>query len=261
MSDVFARVRTVKLSGKKAAAKAKCLRDYTCWTGVPKKAFENIVALGVVLDDLVAECKLDALAVRCWIELQQQLGISCCVLMGEMNDRSVMSACEVDVGSAIAMRALGAAADAPAACLDWNNNYDDDEDKCILFHCGPVPRAMMAAKGRITDHAILETAVGKGCAYGCNTGRIAAMPVTFGNLTTADGKLRFYLGEGRFTEDVVPSEFFGCAGVIEIPRMQEMLLTIGALGHRHHVAVTPGHVLAPAREALDKYLGYEVTAP
>ncbi len=60
---------------------------YTSWDGVPEGAFENIVRLGVVLDTIVAEYGLHAIALRCWIELQQQLGISPCVLLGEMNDR------------------------------------------------------------------------------------------------------------------------------------------------------------------------------
>lgn len=261
LSDVFARVKAIKTSDKRAQAKAKVLSAYTCWKGVPKKAFERIVALGVVLDCLAEEMKLDAMAIRCWLELQHEFGISCCVLLSEMNERGMMASCEVDVGSAITMRALGFASGQPAACLDWNNNFGDDEDKCILFHCGPVPQGMMAGKGQVTDHAILENAVGKGCGYGCNTGRIAPMPITFGNLTTADGKMKFYLGEGRFTEDVVPKAFFGCAGVVEIPRLQDVLLAIGREGHRHHVAVTPGHVLAPVREAFEKYLGYEVSVP
>lgn len=260
MSEVFARIRNVKMTDIKARDKAACLKDYTCWTGVPQTAIENIVRLGVVLDDIVEEGGLDAIAVRCWIELQQEFGISCCVLLSEMNERGIPAACEVDVGSAVAMYGLSAASGAPAACLDWNNNYADQDDKCILFHCGPVPQSMMAGKGLITDHAILESSVGKGCAFGCNTGRIATSPFTYGNVLTRDGALEFYLGQARFTDDPVPQEFFGCAGVAEFDDMQTVLQTIGYQGHRHHVAVTSGHCVAPMREAFEKYLGYNVTA-
>ena len=117
----------------------RLLTGYTSWEGVPDEAFDNIVRLGVVLDEIVEEYQMDALAVRCWIEMQKQLGISPCVLLGELNDGGVAAACEVDVGNAVAMRALSLASGEPAACLDWNNNYGDDDDKCILFHCGPVP--------------------------------------------------------------------------------------------------------------------------
>lgn len=261
MSDIFARVRSTDISSDKAKAKAERLAGYTNWQGVPQKAIDNIVRLGVVLDDIVEEAKLDACAVRCWIELQKELGISCCVLLSEMNDRGIIAACEVDIGSAITMHALAGASGDVATCLDWNNNYGSEDDKCILFHCGPVPQSMMTAKGQVVDHAILqETAGGPGCSFGCNVGRIAPMPMTYGNVMTDEGLMHFYVGEGRFTGEPIPDEFFGCAGVVEIADLQRKLQTIGYQGHRHHVAVTPGHVVAPVIEAFDKYLGYEVTA-
>ena len=71
--------------------------------------------------------------------MQNELGISPCVLLGELNDRGIAGACEVDIGNAVTMRALELASDAAATLLDWNNNYGDDDDKCILFHCGPTP--------------------------------------------------------------------------------------------------------------------------
>jgi L-fucose isomerase-like protein len=235
------------------------LREYTSWKGVPRQAFANLVKLGVVLDQIIEEYGMDALSVRCWVEMQQQLGVSPCVLLSELNNRGIAAACEVDVGNAVTMHALRHASGKPAACLDWNNNYGEEPDKCILFHCGPVPQAMMSSTGQITDHAILANAVGKGCGYGCNTGRIAAAPFTYGSMLTEDGELCFYLGEGEFTADPIPDTFFGCAGVARIEALQEKLQTIGYLGHRHHTSVSVGHVAAPVVEAFEKYLGFDVT--
>ncbi|MGA2977299.1 MAG: hypothetical protein ABSF77_18480 [Spirochaetia bacterium] len=261
LSDILNRMQSVSLAGNDYKAKAAVLKTYTSWAGVPDKAFESITRLGVVLDQVIAEYGMDAIALRCWIELQTQLGISPCVLLGELNDRGVPAACEVDVGSAVMMRALSLASAGPATCLDWNNNYGEEEEKCILFHCGPVPSSMMEPGGRIVDHAILANTVGKGCGFGCNAGRIRAGDMTFGSMLTDQGKLRFYLGQGRFTTDPIPAEFFGCAGVAEIPGLQDALLRIGREGHRHHVSVTPGSVREPLREALEYYLGFGVSLP
>jgi len=259
LSDVFARMRALDDSDDKVKVKAERLRNYASWADVPRKAFDDLVRLGVAIDDLIDECSLDAVAIRCWIEMQQQLGISPCVLLSEMNDRRMVAACEVDVGNAVAMYALSRASGEVATCLDWNNNYGDDEDKCIVFHCGSAPAAMMTATGRITDHAILLNAVGKGCSYGCNVGRIAPTDMTFGSLMTEEGQLKFYLGQGRITDDPIADDFFGCGGVAEIEDLQGVLQTIGYMGHRHHVSVTPSRVLDPTAEALAKYIGAEVT--
>ena len=261
LSDVFARMKAVNSDDKAYKAKAEILKAYTSWEGVPEQAFDRIVKLGVVLDAIVEEYQMNAIALRCWIELQEQLGISACVLMGEMNNRGVPAACEVDVGNAVAMHALHLASGGPAACLDWNNNYGEEDDKCVLFHCGPVPKDLMADKGKIADHAILANEVGEGCSYGCHVGRIAPFDFTFGSLLTDSGRLRFYLGQGRFTEDKIPAEFFGCAGVAEIEKLQDVLLHVGHNGYRHHVSVTPGLIQAPLGEALERYLGFEVALP
>ncbi len=258
LSDIFARVKALKDGDTAVDSKAQLLKSYTSWEGVPDTAFMKITKLGVVLDRVVEEYKMDCLAVRCWVEMQQVLGISPCVLLSEMNNRGLATACEVDAGNAVTMRALGLASGQVTTCLDWNNNYGDDPNKCILFHCGPVPQAMMTDKGHITDHAILANAVGPGCGWGCNCGRIAATEFTFGSMMTEDGRLKFYLGEGKFTKDEIPPDFFGCAGVAQLPDLQSTLQTVGYLGHRHHVSIAPTRVAAAVQEAFEKYLGYEV---
>ncbi len=258
LSDVFARMKALSDGEAKVDAKAQHLKAYTSWEGVPEAAFMKLTKLGVVLDGLVEEYKMDCLAVRCWVEMQQVLNISPCVLLSDLNNRGLATACEVDAGNAVTMRALGLASGKVTTCLDWNNNYGDDPNKCILFHCGPVPQDMMTGKGQVTDHAILANAVGEGCGWGCNCGRIAPTDFTFGSMMTEDGRLKFYLGEGKFTADPIPPEFFGCAGVAEFPDLQSTLQTVGYLGHRHHVSVSPTCVSAPVHEAFEKYLGYEV---
>jgi hypothetical protein len=92
-------------------------------------------------------------------------------------------------------------------------------------------------------------------------GRIASTPFTFGSMLTDSGKLKFYLGEGRFTQDEIPADFFGCAGVAQIERLQDVLLCVGKNGYRHHVSVTAGSMQAPVREALEHYLGFTVAVP
>lgn len=258
LSDVFNRVSKVRSSTNKYKEKAERLQAYTSWEGVPEEVLPKLVRLAVTLDDIVDEYQLDALAVRCWEEMQTVLGVSPCVLLSEMNDRGMVTACEVDMGNAITMFALRQASGNVTTCLDWNNNYADEDDKCILFHCGPVPQAMMTARGRITEHMILRNTLGEGCSFGCNVGRIKPGEVTFGSMLTEEGKLKYYLGEGAFTDDPIPADFFGCAGVLEIPNLQDALVKIGYAGHRHHTSVTPGKVAAPVIEAMEKYLGYEV---
>lgn len=261
LTSLFAKMNAVDASSAAFKDKAEALKKEASFDGVPADAFEKIVRLGVALEQMIEEDKLDALTLRCWTEFQTQMGISTCVAMSEINNRGIATACEVDIGSAVAMRALTLASGQSSTTLDWNNNYGDEDEKCILFHCGQVPSSMLKAPGKAIEHAIIANAVGSGCSYGCVSGRIAPSPMTFSGLMTDCGELKFYVGEGEFTDDPIPDEFFGSAGVAEIPELQDVLLSLGYQGHRHHVAVTTGHVSAILTDALGYYLGHEVGCP
>lgn len=262
LSDIFLRMNAVKTDGNKYSHKSHELLSFATWEGVPDKAQDHLVRLGVVLDDLAEEANIDAFAIRCWTEMQLQMGISPCVVMGILNESRLASACEVDLGNAVVMHALGLASYQPVALMDWNNNYgEEEEDKCILFHCGPAPASMMIGQGKISDHAILMNAVGEGNAFGCNTGRLKPSKFTFGSLMTDEGRIKMYLGEGQITSDPIPENFFGVAGVAEIDRLQDVLLHIGINGHRHHVSITPGQVQSSVTEALGHYLNFEIAHP
>lgn len=259
LSGVFAGIEAVAVDGVAYKEKKGELKAYTSWEGVPDAALDKITRLGVVLDELITEYNMDAIAIRCWIELQQQLGISPCALLGLLNNTGTVAACEVDVCNAVAMAALSMASGRPATVLDWNNNYGDEDDKCILFHCGPVPSDLMIDKGRVSDHLILVNTIGENQSFGCVVGRIAPAELTFSSMMTDSGRVKAYLGDGRFTEDPIPENFFGAAGVAEITGLQDVLLHVGMNGYRHHVGVTTGKHVPAIQEALGKYLDYDVT--
>ena len=80
-------------------------------------------------------------------------------------------------------------------------------------------------------------------------------------MMTDAGRVKVYLGDGRFTGDPIPNNFFGAAGVAEIAGLQDVLLHVGMNGYRHHVSVTTGKYIAPIQEALEKYLDFDVTIP
>jgi L-fucose isomerase-like protein len=261
LSDIFLRMKEIKPETSEYQNKSQVLKTFASWECVPQIAFDHIIRLGVVLDNLASEVNIDAFAIRCWTEMQMQMGISPCVAMGVLNEAGLSSACEVDIGNAVAMHALSLASYNPSVLLDWNNNYGDEDDKCILFHCGPAPASMMKGLGQVSDHAILMNSVGEGNAFGCNVGRLKPMDFTFGSLMTDEGRIKMYLGQGKFTDDPIPENFFGVAGVAEINHLQNVLLHVGVNGHRHHVSISPGQVQAPLCEALGHYLNFDIALP
>jgi len=207
----------------------------------------------------VEQYHFDSLSIRCWNEMHEQFGVAPCVLLSELNDRGIATSCEMDVANVLTMHALAAASEAPACCLDWNNNYGDDPNKVILFHCGPIAQQLMAGKGTVGVHKMFAKGNGPDHGWGVNEGRIKAMPMTYSSATTLNGKIYTYIGEGRFTDDPIEAEFFGCGGVAEIPDLQKKLIYMGKAGFRHHTTATEGHILTAMEDAFKTYLGYETT--
>ncbi|MDD3153637.1 MAG: hypothetical protein PHS41_02125 [Victivallaceae bacterium] len=258
-SDLLVAVDAVGDRDKELLAKLERYTSYTDFSGVPADKLTILAKISVALDRMIAEHELDAVALRCWSDLQKTLKISPCVVLSELGDRCIPAACELDVGNAVAMLALTAASEGPATCLDWNNNYADDPDRCILFHCGPVPQRLMAKKGTVIDHPMFAKALGDGCGYGCNVGLIRPMNFTFASTTTKDGKLCYYSGEGKFTGEPLGEGYFGCGGVACIEDLQRKLGAIGYGGYRHHVSAAEGFWSESLDEAFRRYLNWTKT--
>ena len=100
----------------------KNLADVVCFANAPEGRELAVAKLGVVVSRLIEENQLDAIAIRCWSELQTTFGISPCSVMGILNQNGVAAVCETDVANAIAMKGLSLAAGKGAGCLDLNNN-------------------------------------------------------------------------------------------------------------------------------------------
>lgn len=257
LSELFYRVE--KMDGNSADVKAKIekLIGYTDFSSVPKDKTETLAKVSVAIDDMMREYHLDCITLRCWEEMQTVLGIAPCVLLSELNDRGIVASCEIDLCSAINMYSMLLASQTPTACLDWNNNYGDDPNKVILFHCGPVAQSLMDGKGKVTDHKMFAKGC-PGCGWGSNEGRIAAFDMTYSNCKTEDGKLTFYVDKGEFTGEPIEPEFFGCGGVAKIDDLQRKLIVLAKNGFRHHTAVGKGDMTDILREAFTTYLGYDM---
>jgi L-fucose isomerase-like protein len=168
------------------------------------------------------------------------------------------SACEVDIPGVVAMHALRLASETPSALLDWNNNYGEDPNKAVCFHCSNLPKHFFE-DARMDYQEIIAGTVGKLNTFGTCVGRIKAGPMSFARFSTSDltGKIRGYVGEGRFTKD--PLDTFGGAGVVEIQNLQGLLRYICENGFEHHVAANFSAAAAAAvYEAATKYLGWDV---
>jgi L-fucose isomerase-like protein len=259
LSEVLGRIARLKDNDDAVAAKLATIQKYVSTDNIPQAALIKMAKLGVVVDQWMKAAHIDISAVQCWTSLEENLGVVPCTVMSMMSESLLSSACEVDVCGVLAMHALQLASETPSALLDWNNNYGNDPNKAVCFHCSNLPKHFFKDV-KMDFQEIIAGTVGKDNTFGTCVGQVKAGAMSFARFSTDDthGKIRGYTGHGRFTDD--PLTTFGGAGVVEIGGLQKLLHYICENGFEHHVAANFSSVDAVVHEAARRYLGWDMYA-
>jgi L-fucose isomerase-like protein len=256
-SEILGNARKLADDHPRVRATLGEITGYADASAVPNVSMLRMAKLGIVINDWMSANDLNASAIQCWNSLQQNYGVNVCTLMSMMSEKLMPSACEVDITGVASMYALQLASGRPSALVDWNNNYGDDPDKCVFFHCGNWAKSFLPDI-KIATAEILGTTLGPENTYGAVAGRVPAGPVTYARISTDDlnGLISTYVGEGSLTDD--PLDTFGSRAVVQVPGLQDLLKFICKNGFEHHAAMNASLVADVLEEAFDTYMGWEV---
>src|SRR5580700_8154939 len=140
LSEVLGRIERMKDTDDAAQAKLAAINKYVTTSGVPPAALMKMAKLGAVIDQWMKATAVKVSAVQCWTSIEENLGVVPCTVMSMMSNDLLPSACEVDICGTLSMYALALASETPSALLDWNNNYGENPDKAVCFHCSNLPK-------------------------------------------------------------------------------------------------------------------------
>jgi L-fucose isomerase-like protein len=255
LSEVFGRIAALKDDHSGVQGKLAEIRKYVTTSSVPDPALVKMAKLGYVIDQWMKETDVKVTAVQCWTSMEQYFGVVPCTIMSMMSNNLLPAACEVDVCGTLSMHALALASETPSALLDWNNNYGNDPNKAVCFHCSNLPKHFFQDV-RMDFQEIIAGTVGKENTFGTVVGRVKPGAMSFARFSTDDtaGTIRGYVGEGAFTSDSLST--FGGVGVVEIPQLQKLLRYICENGFEHHVAANFSTTAGAVHEAAVRYLGW-----
>jgi len=265
LSEVYGRIDELADGDPSVVNMLSQIKDYIPRKDIPSESLIKMAKLGVVVDSWMSDNELVASAFQCWTSLEEYFGIVPCTIMSMMSNKLMPSACETDIAGVVAMYAMALASQKPSAIVDWNNNYGDDPEKAVIFHCSNLPRDIFMDETispediPIMDfQEIIAGTVGKENTYGTVVGRVRPSPFTYCRVSTDDlnGRIVAYVGEGKITDD--PLNTFGGVGVVQVPRLQDLLHYICDNGYEHHVAINLSQTASVVEEAFSKYLGWEV---
>jgi L-fucose isomerase-like protein len=239
LSEILGWANRMKDADAPVRDKIAAIKAYTKVQGVPDAALLRIAKLAAAVDRWMKDQEVTATAIQCWTSIEEFYGVVPCTMMSMMSNSLHSSACETDIGGLLGMHVMAAASGKPSALLDWNNNYGAEKDKGVVFHCSNFPKDWFIEHSMDYQDIIAGT-VGKDNTYGTIVGRVKPGPFTFCRLSTDDGagKVRGYVGEGTFTE--------------------ELLQHICRGGFEHHVAGNLSQVAAAVHDALATYKGWDM---
>jgi L-fucose isomerase-like protein len=204
------------------------------------------------------ENDVQAAALQCWSSIQTNYGCSACIPMSMLSEKLIPCACEMDISGAVASYALTLASGRPVGLLEWNNNYGEERDKCVLQHCSNLPRSFVGKEVELTEPSVLGASLGMEKSFGAVKGKAVAGPFTYFRVSTDDSqaKIHCYLGEGEITDDPFPMD--GGIAVCRTPRLQALMKHLCKEGFEHHVSVVRSSCADVVREAVGTYLGWDL---
>jgi L-fucose isomerase-like protein len=256
LSEILGNANKLTAGDKSVKEKLEKIHAYTPTGKTPDDKLIQIAKLDVVLADFMEEHALDASAIQCWTSLQKNYGCNVCTSMSMMSENMLPSACEVDVTGTLSMYAMQLASGTPSALVDWNNNYADDDTKCVLFHCGNWAKSFLPDI-QMSTAPIIGTSVGTENTFGALDGRTPASPLTYGRISTDDckGIIKAYVGEGELTNDALNT--FGNRAVAQINNLQGLMNYVCKNGFEHHVVMNASKTAGILKEAMENYLSWE----
>lgn len=151
MPELTAEMKRVKAQGVEVPKTVSYCRS--CMKiEVKDGELENVAALKVAMKNLAAKYGCNAIAIQCWNELQNEIGIMPCAANSLLNEEGIPTVCETDIHGAITALMVEAASldEKRSFFADWTVRHPDNENGELLQHCGPWPISVAKEQPAIT---------------------------------------------------------------------------------------------------------------
>lgn len=151
MPELTDQVKAAKEEGGKVAEVMAYCREKMC-IEIKDQELENVAALKVAMKTLAEKYGCQAIAIQCWNQLQNEIGIMPCAANALLNEEGIPVVCETDIHGAITALMVEAAAmgEKRSFFADWTIRHPDIENGELLQHCGPWPISVADEKPRLT---------------------------------------------------------------------------------------------------------------
>ena len=207
-----------------------------------------VAAIELGIMQLAQKYHCTAVACDCWYTLRSAFGIAPCFILGDLNDRGLPAACELDIHAAVASLMAVAATHHRSASFvaDLTIRHPEDDNCELLWHCGPFAKQLKDEKA---DGYIVEGGQG-------------FYPLRKGALTTLrfdgiNGKYSCFVGKGDSVEGPVTNGNYVWLKVDDWVKWEKKFVYGPYI---HHVVGVFGDHRAALQDAC-RYLGIAYDTP
>ena len=210
------------------------------------KRVVGAIELGIM--KLAQKYHCTAVACDCWYTLRAAFGIAPCFILGDLNDRGLPAACELDIHAAVAsLMAVAATHNRSASFVaDLTIRHPEDDNCELLWHCGPFAKQL---KDTSSDGYIVEGGQGF---YPLRKGEVTVL--RFDGL---NGKYSCFVGKGDSIEGPVTNGNYVWLKVDDWVKWEKKFVYGPYI---HHVVGVFGDHRAAIEDAC-RYLGLTYDTP
>jgi len=207
------------------------------------------------LMNIQKELGVSAMAVNCWTRIQEVYGISACSTFGRLNDKGIITACEVDLLGAVSMWAMYCAAlgEAKPDFIDWTDLHPEKENVWLAWHCGNAAPSLCDASCK--SRLVRNERMIQWCptCHGALEFKLKSGPVTCARLVEYEGEYTMFFGNGEIVD--IPPFVRGAYGWVKVNDVFDWEDKMVENGIIHHGTLIHDPKVADALAMFCKFLG------
>jgi L-fucose isomerase-like protein len=227
----------------------------TIGDGHTDKQIINQARYELSLMNIQKELGVSAMAVNCWTRIQEVYGISSCSTFGRLNDKGIITACEVDLLGAVTMWAIYCAAlgNAKPDFIDWTDLHPTKENVWLAWHCGnaaPSLRDQSCKSMLMRNERLIQWCP---TCHGALEFKLKSGPVTCARMVEYEGQYTMFFGTGEIIDtEPFTRGAYGWVKVNDVFDWEQKMIENGII---HHGTLIHDPVVADAMEMFCKYMG------
>lgn len=209
----------------------------------------------LALERIAKELDVNAMAVNCWTQLQERYGIASCSTFGRLNEKGIITSCEVDVLGAVTMWILYCATlgESIPDFIDWTDLHPNEENVWLAWHCGNAAASLAAknsTKKLLRNERLIQW--NPNC-YGALEFRLKTGYVTCARLVEYDGEYTMFFGKGEVID--IPPFVRGAYGWVKVNDIYDWENKMIENGIIHHGVLIYDAKVIEVLDIFCKFLG------